>query len=101
LARRGDAPGAILEVIVTPRASAESLGPFRDGLLHVKVTRPPADGEANRAVSRLLATALGLALSDVVLAGGERARRKRFRLEGMTPAQLTGRLAALAQGSSS
>jgi uncharacterized protein YggU (UPF0235/DUF167 family) len=44
-----------LELVVTPRASSEAIGPFIGGVLRVRVTRPPADGEANRAVLRLVA----------------------------------------------
>ena len=86
---------AELELVVTPRAASERVGPFRDGVLAVRVTRPPADGEANRAVLRLVSRALGLPVSRLAIAAGERARRKRIRVDGMDQAKLTRCLAAL------
>lgn len=84
-----------IELVVTPRAAADRVGPFRDGVLRVRVTRPPADGEANRAVIRLVARAIGVPASRVILVSGERGRRKRLSLEGIDPSELGRRLAAL------
>ena len=84
-----------IELAVTPRAAADRVGPFRDGVLRVRVTRPPADGEANRAVLRLVARAIGVPVSRLTLAAGERARRKRITVEGMDAGELGRRLAAL------
>ncbi|HEX7172340.1 MAG TPA: DUF167 domain-containing protein [Candidatus Limnocylindria bacterium] len=84
-----------LELAVAPRSAADRVGPYRSGILHVHVTRPPADGEANRAVLRLVARALGMPRSRVVLVAGERARRKRVRLDGIDDGELARRLAGL------
>lgn len=86
---------ATLDVRVTPRAAADRVGPVAGGVLEVRVTRPPADGEANRAVMRLVAGALDLAPSRVVLIAGERGRHKRVRIEGIDDAELARRLAAI------
>ena len=86
---------ATLELRVTPRASADRVGPFVDGVLDVRVARPPTDGEANRAVLKLVAHALGLAPSRLALVAGERGRRKRLRVEGIEAAELARRLAAI------
>lgn len=84
-----------LELSVTPRAATDRVGPFRDGVLRVRVTRPPADGEANRAVLRLVARAIGLPVSRLSVVAGERARRKRITIEGIDAGELGRRLAAL------
>lgn len=84
---------AIVDVLVTPRAAADVVGPMRDGLLRIRVTRPPADGEANDAARRLLAQALRIAPSNVVLVAGGRARRKRFAVSGVPAAEVARRLA--------
>jgi hypothetical protein len=86
---------ASLEVLVTPRAAAERVGPVEAGVLRVRVTRPPADGEANHAVRRLIARALGLPPSGVRLVSGERSRRKRFAIDGLSATELAARLARL------
>ena len=84
-----------IELAVTPRAAAERVGPFLDGVLRVRVTRPPADGEANRAVLRLVARAIGVPVSRLTMASGERARRKRVTVDGIDATELRRRLAAL------
>ncbi len=84
-----------LALRVTPRANAERVGPYADGLLGVRVTRPPADGEANRAVLRLVAGALGVPPSSVTLVAGARSRRKRVAVEGLSADDLAARLAGL------
>jgi uncharacterized protein YggU (UPF0235/DUF167 family) len=73
-------------VRVTPRAASERTGPYVDGVLDLRVTRPPADGEATDAARRLLAAALGVPQSRVQLASGARSRTKRFDVAGMAPA---------------
>ena len=86
---------ADLDLTVTPRASADRVGLRADGALRVRVTRPPADGEANLAVMRLVADALDLAPSRVTVVAGARGRRKRLRIEGLDAAGLERRLAAI------
>lgn len=99
--RRGPGPpgkaltGAIVEVRAHPRASSDGVGPYRDGLLHVRTARPPAGGEANDALRRLLAGALEVAPSRVRLVSGERGRTKRFKVEGLEREALAARLAAI------
>ena len=68
-----------LTVRVTPRAARDRIDGFDgEGVLHLRVTAPPADGEANAAVVKLLARTLGLPARDVVLVSGATARRKVF-----------------------
>ena len=81
-----------LAVAVTPRAATERIGPFADGVLRVRVTRPPADGDANRAVLRAVAAALDLAIRDVRLVSGERGRRKLLEISGLSEGELRRRL---------
>ncbi len=84
---------AALDLMVTPRAAADAVGPFVNGVLRVRVTRPPADGEANRAVVRLVAEALRISPSQIVFLAGQSSRRKRVRIEGLSPDELARRLA--------
>ena len=87
---------ARLELSVVPRASAERVGPYVGGVLRVRVTRPPADGEANRAVVRLVAAALGISSRRVILVGGHRGRRKLVEIAELGDRELMRRLAELA-----
>jgi len=88
-------PIAELVVHVTSRAVADRVGPYAGGLLRVRVTRPPADGEANRAVIRLVAGALGVPPSRLTLLAGARSRTKRYAVSGFSAVDLGVRLAAL------
>ncbi len=60
---------------VTPGASRETVT-IEGDMVHLRVTAPPADGAANEAVLRLLATALGRPPRDLTLLRGATARIK-------------------------
>lgn len=79
-------------MLVTPRAAQDRVGPYVDRELQVRVTRPPVGGEANEAVRRLVATAIGLPPSALALEAGARSRRKRFAVIGISDAELAARL---------
>ena len=65
---------ARLRVRLTPRANADAIGGWRDGVLLVRVTAPPLDGRANEALLRLLAEALDVPQRQLALVGGARSR---------------------------
>ena len=93
------ADGVELAVRVTPRAGREAIGGVvADAAgrpqLAIRVSAPPADGRANEAVVRLLARALGVARSRVVLVRGASARSKSLHIHG-PPAELEARLRQL------
>jgi len=60
--------------------------------LRVRVTAPPADGAANRAVTDLLAGALGIPASRIALVRGATSRDKLFRVERLSPFEIRARL---------
>ena len=80
---------------VTPGASSDRVGQHVEGILHVRVTKRAADDEANRAVVRLVADAIGVAPSTLVLHSGYRSRVKWLEVEGIDPGELGRRLARL------
>lgn len=87
------AEGGLLRVRVQPRASRDEVVGWREGVLSVRVTAPPVEGEANRAVAALLAQALGVRPSAVSVVRGERGRDKLVRVTGLTPEQVATRIA--------
>jgi len=87
--------GVLLKLRVQPRASRDEIVRWQDGTLRVRVTAPPVEGEANRAVARLLARALGLAPSAVSVARGERGRDKLVKITGLGEDGVRSRLASL------
>ena len=73
-------PGREISVRVTPNASRDQV--TLDGTRFViRTTCTPEDGKANKAVTRLLAKALGVAPTRLTLLRGQTGRDKVFRLD--------------------
>lgn len=81
---RDGAGGAVLEVLVQPRASRTRVVGEHDGRIKIQLAAPPVDGEANAALLAFLADALGVKRADVALLAGETGRRKRVAIAGRT-----------------
>ena len=77
--------GTLLSVKVIPRASRNEIGEPLGTELKVKVTAPPVDSAANRAVIELIAATLNCAKSTVILLRGETDRHKTLLLKGLSP----------------
>jgi len=80
--------GWLLKVRVTPRSSRNEVESWDGETLHVRVTAPPAEGQANEACRELLAKALRLPKSKVILVQGAHHRDKVFRIMQGEPALL-------------
>jgi hypothetical protein len=89
--------GILLDVHLRPRASRAGVAGIRDGALELRVCAPPVEGEANAAARELLAEVLGVSRARVALHGGEKSRRKVFRVEGLDPAEAARRLEVAAK----
>jgi uncharacterized protein (TIGR00251 family) len=80
---RLDFDGDTFAVRVTPRASSDRIetcdGP-EGRMFLVRVTAPPEKGKANAAVLKLLARALGVPVSALVVAQGATIRNKIVRI---------------------
>lgn len=74
---------AQIAVRLQARARREELVGFRDGVLLARVSAPPVDGRANRALCRLIARRAGVAPSCVAVVRGSRSREKLVRVEGI------------------
>jgi uncharacterized protein (TIGR00251 family) len=61
---------------------------LRDGVLQLRISAPPVDGRANRALCRLIARHLGVPPSTVQIARGRRSREKLIRLRGVDQEEL-------------
>lgn len=80
---RDEAGGLCFDVLVTPRASRERIGPLVGERLKVAVTAPPVEGEANAALVAVLARALGVPRAAVSIVRGDGSRRKTVRVVGV------------------
>jgi uncharacterized protein (TIGR00251 family) len=84
--------GTLLLARVSPKASADRLGPEHDGRLKIAVTSAPEKGKATAHVVKLLAKKLGLPKSAVQVIAGEIDRDKTVLLKGLSPAETRARL---------
>lgn len=83
------ADGAQIEVRLRPRGSKDELLGMRDGVLQARVTAPPVDGKANKALCKLIAKRVGVAPSRVSVVRGEKSREKVVRVEGIDGTRLS------------
>ena len=67
-----------------PRARKTELGGVRDDALVVRLAAPPVEGAANEALVDYFAALLRLPRRAVRIVSGERGRRKRIALAGVT-----------------
>ena len=67
-----------------PRARKTALGGVRDDALVVRLAAPPVEGAANEALVDYFAALLRLPRRAVRIVSGERGRRKRIALAGVT-----------------
>jgi uncharacterized protein (TIGR00251 family) len=77
-----------LKVRLHPRAARDGIDGMHGDALKVKVTAPPVEGRANKAVKKLLAGQLRIAPSQIEIIAGERSREKVLRISGISRAEM-------------
>jgi uncharacterized protein (TIGR00251 family) len=88
------AEASLLRLRITPRAARDEVVGWREpGVLAVRVCAPPVEGEANRAVTAVVARALRVPPTSVTVVRGTRGRDEVVRVEGLTFAEIETRLA--------
>ena len=91
---KADAAGLVLSVRLTPKGGRDAIDgveELADGraVLKIRVRAAPTDGEANSALTKLLAKAFDVASRSVVLTSGASARIKRLHIAGDAAALMT------------
>ena len=76
--------GVALDVRVIPRAKKTEVAGTRDGALLVRLNAPPVEGAANDALIAFLAALFRTPRSSLRIVSGERGRRKRVTIAGVT-----------------
>jgi len=88
-------PGWVaFRVRVQPRASTNGLAGVMEGALRVRLTAPPVEGKANKALREFLARFLGVSKGDVEIVSGESSRNKKGTIRGLDIPGLDRRLGA-------
>jgi hypothetical protein len=83
---------AEIAVRLRPRGHRDELIGIEAGVLQARVTAPPVDGRANKALCRLVAKRAGVAPSRVSVVRGAKSRDKLLRVEGLDDAALAAAL---------
>jgi len=91
--------GAAISVRVLPRAKKNELAGFMaDGRVKVRLTAPPVEGAANRALVELLAQVLAVRAAAIEVVAGASGRDKIVSVVGLTPELVEARLRAAGNG---
>jgi len=78
----------LLSVYVQPRSSRNELAGLHDGALKLRLTTPPVDGKANKAVLAFLAKRLKVPKSSLSIKSGHKSRRKQVLIPSLLPEQV-------------
>ncbi len=76
--------GVEISIYVQPGAKATELAGEHDGALKLRIHAPPVDGKANAAMIAFLILKFGVAKSQIELVSGDKSRRKRLRISGVS-----------------
>ncbi len=82
----------VIRVKVLPRSSMNRVSGIDDGIIKVKLTAPPVEGKANKALVQFIAKKLGKPKRDVEIVSGERSRLKSIRVHGISIEEVMERL---------
>ena len=84
--------GVDLDVRVIPRARRTEVAGLRDDGLVIRLAAPPVEGAANDALVAFVAEWLAVPRRAVHILSGERSRRKRLSVDGVTADLVRARL---------
>jgi len=89
---RVQADGILLSIKLQPRATANQVGEPLGDELRMKVTAPPVDAAANKALVKLLADILDCPRNRVELVRGHTSRHKVIKIFGLSEEAVLARL---------
>jgi uncharacterized protein (TIGR00251 family) len=81
---RGKMEQTVLEIRVIPRSSGQRIVVDDNDTVRVYLNAPPVEGRANSECIALLSKRLGIAKSRISIERGERGRRKRILIGGLS-----------------
>jgi uncharacterized protein (TIGR00251 family) len=84
----------LIKVKVIPRSSRTEIAGKENDVYRVKLTDPPVEGKANKALIALLAETLGVPKRDIEIVSGKTGRLKTIRIRGLTAGEIAQSLEA-------
>ncbi len=85
---RETSKGIIISVTIQPGASREECVGLQAEALKIRVTAPPVDSAANKALIKFLSKKIRIPKSHVAIIKGGTSRHKQILLAGLKPADL-------------
>ena len=79
----------VIKVKILPKSSRNQIVGREGDHFKVKVTAPPIEGRANKALIDLLAKKLAIPKSHIEIISGKHSKLKSIRIEGLTQEELT------------
>ena len=71
---------------IIPKSSRNEI--IGGDIIRIKVTSPPVDGKANKAVVSLLSKQLKVSKKDIQIVSGEKSRNKKIRVYGISKSEI-------------
>lgn len=90
--------GIEVSLHVQPRARQTQITGIHGDALKIKVSAPPVDDAANRALIEFFSRLLGLPKSRFLIVAGQKSRGKVLRIEGISPDEFQNCIPARKQG---
>ncbi len=85
--------GSALAIRVTPRARRNEVAEvLNDGTIRIRLTAPPVEGKANKALIEFLSQILGVPKSRISIVAGETGRDKLVSILDMEPQEAQRRI---------
>ena len=81
-----------LKVRVQPRASRNQVDGFEEGVIRLRTTASPTNGQANDGVIALLSDVLGISKSRLTIVRGHSSRNKLVSVETLTEREVRHRI---------
>lgn len=80
----GNPSGTTLRIRATPRAKKSEISEIlEDGTIKVRLTAPPVEGKANKALVEFLSQILGISSAQIKIISGKTGRNKLVRIDGI------------------
>jgi len=78
-------PGGVrVQLLIQPRGSKNEVVGIHEGRVKVKLTAPPVEGAANKALVAYISAVIGVPKRQICLTKGEVSRRKTVEISGVT-----------------
>ena len=81
---RETSSGLEIRLHVLPRAKRSEIAGVHNGALKLKITAPPVDDAANRAIIEFFSKMLDIPRSSLHIQSGSKSRDKTFQIKGLT-----------------